>query len=319
MTRLHLQDIPQTAQDMLGGLHGDAALRERILSAAASGAKPRVRPFRPALAMACAFALVAVGLLAARLILPRTPGNETVTVGIHAAGDTPAPEGVLIAHGDPGTGMNLQITGANAPAYESLFVDGTNGNYPLIGTNGRVYRLLAAPAAVDSGLLGTSLGSIALHIEEPALADPNAWYGALSNAVDAGAEFYSVAGLSDAVAIIAPVGGQLRLFQRASFAGYGAGGGSLADVLNVNGQAIALTLSDVGTIDDPAAANELVALLQRTAAFRSDDPIRAKQSLNIHLANGLTLQLLVSGNSFSACGTWSCPEFQGAFEAAMAQ
>ena len=41
-------------------------------------------------------------------------------------------------------------------------------------------------------------------------------------------------------------------------------------------------------------------------------------SLLIGLKNGLTLQLLVSDESVSACGTWSCPDFFEAFDEAVA-
>jgi hypothetical protein len=38
-----------------------------------------------------------------------------------------------------------------------------------------------------------------------------------------------------------------------------------------------------------------------------------KNSLQIGLANGLVLQLLVGDDSISACGSWSCPGFFEAF------
>ena len=50
---------------------------------------------------------------------------------------------------------------------------------------------------------------------------------------------------------------------------------------------------------------------------KSSGTVSAKQSLLIQLDSGLTLQLAVKNDKLSACGTWSCPEFLEAFEAAL--
>ncbi len=42
-----------------------------------------------------------------------------------------------------------------------------------------------------------------------------------------------------------------------------------------------------------------------------------KQTLTATLTNGLKLQLGVSGDTVSACGGWSCPEFFEAFESGL--
>ena len=58
----------------------------------------------------------------------------------------------------------------------------------------------------------------------------------------------------------------------------------------------------------------LFATLLDCASYESSGSVSGKQTLLISLDNGLALQLAVKNDKFSACGTWSCPEFFEAFE-----
>lgn len=315
-----LQDLPKIAPEMLDGLKAGPALRVKILDASRSP-KSVSRPlmFRMAALGAGAVAL-AFGLTT---LLKGNSGDSpsqagTVPLAIHSAGDTGMPEGAqLVAILDVPQG-SVEITSGNVPEFKSLFATISGDHPPLVGYNGHAYRMLASPGNLIGESLGQSLGAISLKTDEPALAG-DAWSGLLSNVADEGSEVYAVSGLSTDTAIATTVDGNIRLFQRASYAGYGAGGGSLDSVLNVRGKVTSLSLSGVGTIEDPGLANQLMDTLLNNASFQNDDNIRSKQSLRFTLDNGLTLHLLVSGSSVSACGTWSCPEFFDAFNEALAQ
>ena len=65
------------------------------------------------------------------------------------------------------------------------------------------------------------------------------------------------------------------------------------------------------------AANDAVATLLDHATLKSADMSAKKQTLTATLTNGLKLQLGVSGDTVSACGGWSCPEFFEAFESGL--
>ncbi|MCL2545200.1 MAG: hypothetical protein FWE77_04705 [Clostridia bacterium] len=302
-------DLPAIAREMLGGLRTGAELRARIL-AARRPALPRVWT-RLALP-ACAALALAVG--AAALVSAPVDPDGTVPIEIRAAGesDLPTDPPVLLADVPDGT---LSVGAGSASSFRSLFT-GDSGNFPLVGYDGRAYRMLSQPGSLGGGALGNSVGN-ALHVGDPSQADSSAWYGLISNAADEGAAVYAVSGLSTRTAVAAEVDGRMRLFQRYSYGGYGPGGDSLEGVLDVRGKVQSLDLSGVGRITDPATANALINTLLDNAVFKGNDVTRSKEALNIELSNGLVLQLLVSQNTFSACGSWSCPEFIAAFEAAI--
>ena len=81
--------------------------------------------------------------------------------------------------------------------------------------------------------------------------------------------------------------------------------------------AIALELTDVGTVTDPAEAQRLMGILLSNAALTRAGAAETGKSLLIGLQNGLVLQMSVRDESLMACGTWSCPAFFEAFEAAV--
>ncbi|MDD6248459.1 hypothetical protein, partial [Desulfovibrio piger] len=70
-------------------------------------------------------------------------------------------------------------------------------------------------------------------------------------------------------------------------------------------------------ITDSETCETLFSTLTENASYESSGTVSAKQSLLIQLDSGLTLQLTVKNDKLSACGTWSCPEFLEAFEAAL--
>lgn len=77
-----------------------------------------------------------------------------------------------------------------------------------------------------------------------------------------------------------------------------------------------MTLSGVGTLIGDAA-NDAAAVAARPRDAQVGDSSARKQTLTVTLTNGLKLQLGVSGDTVSACGKWSCPEFFEAFESGL--
>lgn len=203
------------------------------------------------------------------------------------------------------------------PGYRNLFVQWDGANIPLIGMQYRAYQ--QTQVGVPQNLVGNPLGSIALYTTEPALAEQDAWSSFLSNTVSEGTMVYMVQGISAETAIAAEVNGGYVLFQRASFAGYGTGGQSLEQVLDVRGNVSALTLSGVGSLNDSGKANAMMSLLLDNASFYADNSFSGRQSLEIVLSNGLTLQLQIADGVFTACGAWTCAEFFTQFQSMLAQ
>lgn len=315
-----LQTLPQVTDELLGGLHADAVLYQRILSAATPSHRPP-RPLHLRTVSLCAAALVltlGATSLWRGLQKPGKPVHDSLLIDKHAAAGEPSSVPDLRSSLIDVPDGSIDISNVrSAPKFQSIFSGGSNGNFPLIGYNGHAYRMLNT--SISNSVVGSSLGTVSLYTEEPALADSSDWYGLLSNAASEGTEVYAVSGLSTDTAVSASVNGNMALFQRASYSGFGAGGGSLENVLDVRGQVASLSLSDYGTVSDSGKANELIGLLLDNASYQNDDPVRGQHALHIRLNSGLTLQLLVSKNNFFACGTWSCPDFIPAFEQAMDQ
>ena len=72
-----------------------------------------------------------------------------------------------------------------------------------------------------------------------------------------------------------------------------------------------------GTVTDPAEAQQLMGILLQNASLTRSGASETGSSLLIGLQNGLVLQMSVRDESLMACGTWSCPAFFEAFEAAV--
>ena len=178
-----------------------------------------------------------------------------------------------------------------------------------MGVNGRYYRLLTNPTAISSSMRGEALGAVDTFTSEPALAQG----GVISNIVPLGEAVYAVRGMNGA-AVAANVNGALRVFQRVSYGNSALKGKeTLADTLG-GAQAIALELTGVGTVTDPATAQKLFDILLKNAQLERAGGSETAQSLLIGLKNGLVLQMSVRDESLMACGTWLCPEFFEAFK-----
>ena len=306
-----LRTLPEIAEST--GLQADEQLKRKILRAAEEKRRPRTSVFvvrRLAPALCALVVLIGVGAFT----LPNlrksgpTPSNTpllesfpsgNVTVGEKLALDVPA--------------GSLSIGASRNPSYRSIWAPMSGGNFPMIGVNGRYYRMLTNPTSVSGSLLGSSLGAVDTFTSEPALAGK---YGICSNTVAAGETVYAVSGMNGAM-VAANVNGQTRVFQRVSFGDNAlVGGESLADTLKANNP-VALELSGVGAINDAATAQRLVKILTGSASFLRAGGSETNQSLLIQLSSGIVLQMAVNGERVIACGTWACPEFFEAFQEAM--
>lgn len=299
------EQFKQAADEALGGLTAGPALLNRARMKAAQGdSLPSRRAMPRALAMALSLLLV-IGL--AYAVLPRAGQPEVPVLDTLQAGGGPAP--VLYESADLPRG-SLVLSKSAHPEYQGLWERGSGANFPLIRVDGRYYRLLSHPEDV-SGILGASLGRVAVFAAEPALDQSGAL---LSNVAAQDAEVYAVSGLGQA-AVAAQVNGRVRLFQRVSFAGNALlGGEGLRDTLPSG--AVALQLSGVGTVSDAGEVSRLMDLLYRSASYQGSQSRASSQALLVQYGNGAVLQLAVNNDSLSACGTWAAPEFFEAFRAA---
>ena len=298
------------ADEMLGGLHADSRMKQRIEAAARQAQAPKrraLRTFAPALCCA-ALALCCVGVWGMqRGGQPGAAQIETIAAG---EGTTAVAGSTQIA--DLGDGARV---GAAAPKNTSLFAT-ADSDIPLVTVNGAVYRMLTSPKSLGSSLRGDAVGQIAEALAEPSLATAEQLSAGVSNVAAQGASVYAVKGVSSKTAVAAEVNGQLRVFQRVSYAGKGPGKETLEDTFDVRGQVATLELSGVGTLTGEAA-NDAIAVLLDHATLKSADMTARKQSLTVTLESGVKLQLGVSGDTVCGCGGWSCPEFFEAFEAAL--
>lgn len=302
-----LEQLPEIAEQALGGLTAGQNLKLRIEKAAANPVPKRCTPaWVPALCCALVLALaLGIGLPA----LNQQPGGQLIASQPAGAPTTGTERSLLDLDN------NVTIRQSNAvPDYRSIWVSGDGGSFPLVGIEGRYYRMLTSPTAVSSSLFGESLGTIAEFTTEPSLSGTDV---ILSNAAAQNSEIYAISGMEGTL-VAAQVDGEYRLFQRVSFNGSALRGSeSLADTLQISGHIVSMALSDVGTITDAATCESLFATLTSAASYESSGSLSGKQSLLIALDNGLTLQLSVKNDRLAACGTWSCPEFFESFAAAV--
>ena len=286
------------------------SVKTRIQLAAAAQKAPRTRfPMNTLIrwaGVACCCALLALVIV---FTMPGQPDQPEglITSGTLGDGPTEAPP---ITADLGGSGVYIRAGNAN-PDYRTLWAPASGGSFPLVGVDGKYYRLLTTPRNVDSSLRGAALGAISEYTTEPSLAGTDTL---LSNVVAFGETVYAVRGMEDTL-VIAKVDGQMRLFQRVSFNGNARRGREkLEDTLQVSGRVIGLELTGVGTITDPAVCNALMETLFDCASYESSGSVSSRQSLIIELDNGLVVQLAVKKDSVAACGVWSCPEFFEDFE-----
>ena len=302
-----LEQLSQTADRALSGLEADRHLMLRIERAAAQPPQPRKRKvWAPALA--CAMALVVC--VAVTVPMLRQPRQDNLITSQAACNGPVGNERALLNMSEDSVSIGQN---GNVPAYRSIWEEGS-GTFPLIGAQGRYYRMLTTPGSVSDSLLGTSLGTVAEFTTEPSLSGGDVL---LSNTAAFGTEVYEISGMCGTL-VAAEVDGSMRLFQRVSFNGNALRGSEvLDDTLQISGHIASMELSDVGVITDADACEELLSTLLDCATYESSGTVSGRQSLLIGLDNGLTVQLAVRDDNLSACGTWSCPEFFEAFEAAM--
>lgn len=308
-----LKQLPQMADST--GLQADERLKRKILEAA-QGKKEKAVFSGPAWRLipalcACLVLLGAVwGVLPSLQALSFPQPTHQPLIDTLAAGSN-LPQGEKLALDVPPGSISIR-TGKN-PSFRSIWAPASGGNFPLIGVNGRYYRLLTNPTGISEALLGDALGTVEQFTSEPALAGKNS---ICSNTVQAGETVYAVRGMNGAMAA-ARVNGSLRVFQRVSFGDSAlVGGESLSSALQAK-RAVALEISGIGAINDAAKAQELISVLLDNASFLRAGSGETNQSLLIQLENGLVLQMAVNGERLMGCGTWACPEFFEAFEEAL--
>lgn len=308
-----LKELPQMADST--GLQADEQLKRKILQSARNQEKKSAGAWnaRRLIPVLCALAVV---LGAATATLPSLmapsspqPTNHPLIDTLAAGADLPQGE-KLALDVPPGS---ITIRAAKNPSFRSIWAPASGGNFPLIGVNGRYYRMLTNPTSISESLLGEALGTVDQFTSEPALAGKS---GVCSNTVHQGETVYAVRGMKDAMAA-ARVNGTLRVFQRVSYGDSAlVGGEGLSATLQAN-RVVALEISGIGAINDSAKARELMNVLFNNASFLRAGSGETNQSLLIQLESGLVLQMAVNGERLMACGTWACPEFFEAFEEAL--
>lgn len=307
-----LRELPRMADSF--GLQADEALKRRILRAAEGQKAPGRRVLLRRAAPLMAALIVLIGAVAAAVPALRGPAGPQPTAvplieSFSAGSNVPAGEKLAL---DVPKG-SISIQSSSNVNFRSIWAKASGGNFPLIGVNGRYYRMLTNPTAIGNSMLGSALGEVDTFTSEPALAGKS---GIVSNAAAQGETVYAVSGMNNAL-VAAQVDGQMRVFQRVSFGDSAlVGGESLGDTLRAD-SVTAMELSGVGAVTDAATAKKLLGVLTANASFLRAGSSESNQSLLIQLRSGIVLQMAVNGEKLMACGTWACPEFFEAFQEAL--
>ncbi len=305
-----LDRLPQMAQRQLGGLTATSVILAKAKLEAAEMRKPKTAAarLRPVLA-ACVALVICVGAVYA--LRPDQTGDLTLdspVIDTHSAGIGAAPTQKPSTLADVPSGVISMSAGARRSS-DTLFADLGSATFPLITLDGATYRMLLRPSAIDPAMLGEAMGAVSEFNVEPALG----MSGVVSNAVTLGETVYAVDGMGGTL-VAAKVDGMLRVFQRVSYAGSALiGTETLADTLCAAQDVRWIEVGGMGRVDDPATAAELMETLLTYADYQGTS-LSGSGSMQIGLANGLVLQLLVGEDTVSACGTWSCPDFFEAFQ-----
>lgn len=304
-----LHNLPQEANKAMDGLYATPFLKARIDRAVEEKKQGKVRlaPLKWMPALCCAALALVLTLVFVPIGQEERPGT---LINSSTLGESTVPPSNVMTADLHGSDVFISANASN-PGYRSIWSNVKDGSFPLVGIEGRYYRMLTSPNSVDGSLLGSQINTIREFTTEPSLSGTDE---VLSNAAASGAAVYAINGIDDASLVAASVNGRLKLFQRVSFNGNALRGReTLANTLDINGRVIAMELSGVGTVTDPAACAELTRLLLSAAEYESSGSISSKQALLIELDNGLVLQMAVRGDKLAACGVWSCPDFFDSF------
>ncbi len=302
-----LEQLPQIANEALGGLNAGIPLKNKIL--AKSNLKPKPFYLRPAFGAALSLCVV-VALVT--VLVPKGAAPDPDTIHSIAAGQNDT-QPKLRAMLDLPQG-SIRLSGTQTPEYRSVWAAQQGADFPLVAVEGKYYRLMTNPSSIPESLLGDELGQIAEYTSEPSLSTTDSLF---SNAVSQGETVYAISGMNGA-AIAANVNGTLRIFQRVSYAGNArVGNETLSDTLQLSGTVTGLELSGKGSITDSDKASALVETLLANADYQNATLLNTDCTLLIQLDSGLALQLMVQGDTLSACGSWACPEFFEAFDEAV--
>lgn len=322
-----LNDLPEITDDMLGGLHATQELKQEILRDAQRvqqgervqrdtpwSAKPRRTPARQALRSAAALACLALFVGGILIGIPGLMGQSipgTTLINTQTAGEDAGLTGGRATALDIPKG-SVVISQNSQLGYRGVWEAANSANFPLVRVDGRYYRMMASPLSASADLLGDALGTVETYTSEPALVSS----GTVSNAVAAGETVYALRNMQGA-AVAARVNGAMRVFQRVSYGSTALQSSEeLSDTLGAV-PVVELELAGVGTVTDPAKAQELYSILLQNAQLTRAAAGETSQTLLIGLQNGLVLQMNVRDESLMACGTWVCPEFFEAFETAV--
>lgn len=308
--------MPEIADRQLGGLKATPTLLCKVKLSASEAAAPRRRPAWQPILAACTALLFCVGAVGAAVWGVQPSQQEVVGITAenvmesYSAGDNHAPtEAPHVAADVPKNSVSMRAGGSGGGA---LFAEGDGSSFPLITVKGATYRMLTSPTGISSSLLGEALGEVGEFNVEPALGTSDI----VSNTAAVNQTVYAVSGMKGAM-VAAEVEGSMRVFQRVSYAGTAIiGGEGLDDTLCGVSDARAIRWDGVGEVTDADTVKALMQTLVNDSDYRGTS-MSGDGSLQIELTNGLTLQLLVSDDAVSACGTWDCPDFFEAFHEAV--
>ena len=304
-----LRDLPAAADKAFAGLEATPFLKARIDRAINEQKNGKVRFALPKWVPALCCAAIVLVLALVFVPMEQQPGT---LINSGMLGDPTTPPASVLSADLGGNDVTIS-TNASKPGYRNMWASVQDGSFPLIGVNGKYYRMMTSPKTVSNGMLDSQVATVSEFTTEPSLSGTDA---VLSNAAAYGTAVYALRGVAASTCVAAEVDGHMRLFQRVSFNGNALRGSErLADTLAVSGKAVSLELSGVGTITDPAACDALLSTLLGSASYVSSGSLSSRQALLIELDNGLVLQMAVKGDRFAACGVWSCPEFFEEFEA----
>ncbi len=295
-----LNHLPETANELASDVIADEHLLTRIRMRAAAPLQKHRVTWRVAVPAVAAAAVLLVLLTVPQRDFSVMPHIENLSAG--NAGTIPQPS----TRADlPAGSVTLESSG-NVPAFRNIWAGNSEASFPMVLDNGKYYRLLSTPRNLNEKQLGNAIGTVTMLTSEMN------GQGLCSNTVLQGENVWQVRGMGDAV-VAARIDGSLRVFQRVTAGNAGQIPARLSEFMTASNVA-ELSLSGVGRIQNAQKAQELLSLLLNSASYVSGSCARSGQVLHIVYQNGITLQLYVSGNTCSSCGTWSCPAFFDQFQ-----